>query len=177
MLSEHVLRWLHWFGYLLTAVLGFWEPCWELFWSITQGSIRSNCLRSIRNEVYDWLNFFSRSRLRSNRSLTFSVKVDQKPLGQSEIQLLRVLRFILRNRVHCTKQNKDQTYSSLLHWKVLVQFQTFLKMNSTVFGKLILDQLHNKTIHCCCCLRLGQMNYNTLNAKRNIKINDKDFLF
>ena len=30
-LSEHVLHWLRWFSYSLTAALGFWEPCWELF--------------------------------------------------------------------------------------------------------------------------------------------------
>ena len=97
-LSEHVLHWLCLFGYLLTVVLGFWEPCWELFWSINQCSIRSIRLRSIhlwsiRNEVYIWPNFFSRSRLRSNRSLIFSVKVDQKPFGQSKIWSIRVLQY------------------------------------------------------------------------------------
>ena len=97
-LSEHVLHWLCLFGYLLTVVLGFWEPCWELFWSINQCSIWSIRLRSIhlwsiRNEVYIWPNFFSRSRLRSNRSLIFLVKVDQKPFGQSKIRSIRVLQY------------------------------------------------------------------------------------
>ena len=70
---------------------GFGNHVGNFFQSITQGSIRSIRLQSIHNEVYDWPNFFSRSLLRWNRSLMFSVKVDRKPLGQSEIWSIRVL--------------------------------------------------------------------------------------
>ena len=74
----------------------FWEPCWELFWSISQCSIRSIHLRSIRHENDNWPNFFSRSCFWPNRSLMFSVKVDRKPFGQSEIWSIRVLCYFLQ---------------------------------------------------------------------------------
>ena len=68
----------------------------NFFWSITQCSIQSICLWSIRHENDDWPHFFSRSCFWPNRSLMLSVKVDQKPFGQSKIRSILVLWFLIR---------------------------------------------------------------------------------
>ena len=94
---------------------GFGNHVGNFFWSITQGSIRSIRLWSICNEVYDWPNFFSRSCLWSNRSLTFSLKVDWKPLGQTKIWSTRVLCYCLF------------TLCFIKEWKLNSLFWRFLK--------------------------------------------------
>ena len=115
----HIYHWpkklvRHFVRHFMYAIR-FWEPCWELFWSITQGSIWSIRLWSICNEVYDWPNFFSRSCLWSNRSLTFSLKVDWKPLGQTKIWSTRVLCYCLF------------TLCFIKEWKLNSLFWRFLK--------------------------------------------------
>ena len=116
--AVHISNWpknvLHWLTlvWLLahSCFWGFGNHVGNFFWFITQGSFRSIRLWSIRNDVYNIPNFFSRSRLRSNRTLFFLVKIYQKPFGQCKIWSKRVLQKIgkiikLYNNIYFHKYN------------------------------------------------------------------------
>ena len=75
---KHVLHWLTLVWLLAHSCFwGFGNHVGNFFWSITQCSIRSIRLRSIRSVFYDWPNFFSRSRLQSIRTLCFRSRLTE----------------------------------------------------------------------------------------------------
>ena len=106
---KNVLRWLRWLTLVwplaLSCFWGFGNHVGNFFWSITQCSIRSIRLWSIHSVFYDWPNFFSRSRLRSIRTLRFRSRLTESHSVNAKFWSIRVLQLSSATVVCFTLKN------------------------------------------------------------------------
>ena len=106
---KNVLRWLLW-------LMLVWPLAHSCFWvfgnhvgncfrSITQCSIRSIRLWSIRSVFYNWPNFFSRSRLWSIRTLLFWSRLTESHSVNAKFGSYNLLDNILDWKSACDKHS------------------------------------------------------------------------
>ena len=106
---NNVLHWLYW----LTLVWPLAHSCFwafgnlvgNFFRSISQCSIRSIRPRSVNSVFYDWPNFFSRSRLRSIRTLRFRSRLTESHSVNAKFWSIRVLQLSSATVVCFTLKN------------------------------------------------------------------------